>query len=235
MLFESPPNHNMNNNLPNTCRRGQGAGARHETDCMICTNPIHANTDTITHIACGRAICATCFFSWTRTAGPTATCPNCRAILEDPQPWEMDRDLYDDILQRAAESQANENAAFQIRLEAALAQRTAIDIATLVERFHAPQNDTEWRRDAWLAGRPNLIQELQAASVERQVVRRARLAEALKDQDDEAWSESWRDYRPGRRRTREEREDRAAREVRRSARGALLETELSSIFDAFNT
>ena len=232
MPFHPPPNHTMSNNLPDTCRRGQGPGDRHETDCMICTNTIYANTDTITHNPCGRTICATCFFAWARTAGPTATCPNCRGVLQSNQ--ESRPNALVEMVAFLDQQQAESEAVFQVRVQAALAQRNSTDIATLVERLCVYPNNPARRIGFWTR-RPNLVQDLQAAFDERQVARRATIEEELEDRDQEFFHEDWRQNNPGRRRTREQREARAAREVRRVARAAAHEAELQAVFDALNT
>ena len=72
----------MNNPLPNLCKRTQGPTSRTEV-CCVCTNPLLASTETVTHNACGNAICLEYFVQWRSTTRAGNKCVWCCGPLSD--------------------------------------------------------------------------------------------------------------------------------------------------------
>ena len=168
LLHHPESTQSMPEHIPDTCILGKSPGEKQESECQICQERISADTDTVTHRSCGRTFCSACFFLWTRTAGPRATCPNCRPMLQSHGSEQLHdairqesnsyQQLHDSIeqlsdaiehfsrrhleqIQLREHDTAIRAAAFEARVQTALAQRTVTNLATLVERLHTEARD----------------------------------------------------------------------------------------------
>ena len=193
----------MNNNIPDSCSSSRGPGQREESECPICTSTIEGNTKIVTHLECRRCLLGV-QATQVRTPGQALN-----------------------YLTQHQRRQEVRESAFEIRLQAAIVQRTGTDVANMIERFDRDCGDE------WLAARPNIVQNVQDAIEERSAVRRERIAEQLRDDIAEQRDEMRRQERPSRRRNGEERRDREARNARGAAREEAMSDEFFEIYMSF--
>jgi len=112
-------------------------------------------------------------------------------------------------------------------VEASLAAGNAEVVANTIKTLRSSKGNE------WIALRPNLLQEVQAAFEAKRNESRPMVKEQLEDEEAEDKAERIRLARPSRRRTRVEREEKADREIRKARRERLFEPQLREIRDSF--
>ena len=207
-----------NHSIPSTCDQGRGPGDR--PDCILREGYISSKAATVTHRACGKTVDRTCISKLIQARGVNAKCPSCKRLLSRESTLEEQK-------RWTPELDAEWEAEFEAKLQAALTEAASADIAWVIERLRAE------RGEDWIANRPELTHDVQAAFEERHSNRLERVAEAVEDEEAEKQADRPLKNRDCKRQISFEYQNNADREYRRRKRDAWDVFDLREIYEAF--